>query len=490
MLRLAAIASIFCLALPSFDSARFASLAQDKQDKPKEKPAEDAEELVAAKKGDLTPVYELEATYESVESSEIKLKLEAYQGDLTLVKVAAAGDVVKKGDVILSLDRAPIDKQIAALEHDLRVARATHEKQQADLEIGARGEALALTQAENAFKDAATNLKSFEEVDGKHMVAQVELNVRFLEDALRDQTEELAQLEKMYKSEELTNATSEIVVRRAKRNLERTKLAIDMGKAELGNVKDVKYPQQRQTLAHQIESTKNALESLKAAQTLTRVQREVEAAKAKANLAQLEEQAAKLKRDLEFFAVKAALDGRVYYGQLQHGAWTSEAVTPLLVPGEKLQAGQVLLSVCAPGIRAKADLAETDYFDVVPGLEASVVPAASPDAKHEGTIKAKSMVGALKGPSTSYELRIDFKQPPADLLPGMKGKATVKGKELKDVILIPAAAVAGQTGKCSISVCGKDGKTAPREVTVGKSDGKMTQIKAGLEAGEKVSASK
>src|SRR6185295_16184615 len=344
--------------------------------------------------------------------------------------------------------------------------------------------------ATTAVKDAETSLKSFEEVEGKHMVAQLELNVRFMEDALRDQTEELAQLEKMYKSEELTNATSEIVVRRAKRNLERTKLAIDMGKAELGNVKDVKYPQQRQTLAHQIESTKNALESLKAAQTLTRVQREVEAAKAKANLAQLEEQAAKLKRDLEFFAVKAALDGRVYYGQLQHGAWTSEAVTPLLVPGEKLQAGQVLLSVCAPGIRAKADLAETDYFDVVPGLEASVVPAASPDAKHEGTIKAKSMVGALKGPSTSYELRIDFKQPPADLLPGMKGKATVKGKELKDVILIPAAAVAGQTGKCSISVCGKDGKTAPREVTVGKSDGKMTQIKAGLEAGEKVSAGK
>lgn len=480
MLRLAALASLLCLALP-----------QDKPaEKPKEKPAEEAEELVAAKKGDLTPVYELEATYEAVDSSEIKLKPEAYQGEMTLVKVAAAGDLVKKGDVILTLDRAPIDKQIAALENDLRVAKATNDKTQADLEIGARGEALALTQAENAFKDATTNLKAFEEVEGKHMVAQVELNVRFLEDALKDQVEELAQLEKMYKSEELTNATSEIVVRRAKRNLDRTKLAIDMGKAEAGNVKDVKYPQQRQMLAHQIESTKNALESLKAAQTLTRVQREVEAAKAKATLAQLEEQSAKLKRDLECFGVRAAFDGRVYYGQYQHGAWTSDAVAPLLVPGEKLQAGQVLLTVCGAGTRAKADLAEADYFDVFPGLEASVVPAASPDAKHEGTIKAKSMVGAMKGAATAYELRIDFKQPPADLLPGMKGKATVHGKELKDVVLVPSTAVAGQAGKCTLNVCGKDGKTSSREVTVGKSDGKMTQIKAGLEAGEKVSASK
>jgi RND family efflux transporter MFP subunit len=487
MLRFAALATLALLAFPSFGPA------QDKPEKPaapKEKAAEDAEEAVAAKKGDLTPVYELEATYESVESGELKLKLEAYQGDLTLLKVAAAGDLVKKGDVLLSLDHAPIDKQIAALEHDLKVARATHEKSQADLELGARGETLALTQAETAFKDAATNLKSFEEVEGKHMVAAVELNVKFIEDALRDQTEELAQLEKMYKSEELTNATSEIVVRRAKRNIERTKLAIEMGQAELANVKTVKYPQQRQSLAHQIETTKVALETLKAAQNLSRVQREVEAAKAKTNLAQLEEQMAKLKRDLEIFNLRAPIDGRLYYGQFQHGAWTSEAVTPLLVAGEKLQAGQVLLTVCAPGIRARADLAEADYFDVTPGLDASVVPTASPEAKSEGTVRTKSMVGAMKGPAASYEVRIDFKQPPADLLPGMKGKATVRGKELKDVVLVPSTAVAAANGKCTLTVCSKDGKTSTREVTVGKSDGKMTQIKTGLEAGEKVSAPK
>ena len=36
----------------------------------------------------------------------------------------------------------------------------------------------------------------------------------------------------------------------------------------------------------------------------------------------------------------------------------------------------------------------------------------------------------------------------------------------------------------------KDGKTAPREVTLGKSDGKNTQIKSGLEPGEKVTIPK
>src|SRR5689334_20053753 len=126
MLRLAAVASILILAVP-----------QDKQDKPA--PAkEEAEEAVAAEKGNLTPVYELEATYEATETAEVKLRLEAYQGELSVQKVAAAGDLVKKGDVLLALDRAGIDRQIAAAENDLRVARATLDKAQSDLETGAR----------------------------------------------------------------------------------------------------------------------------------------------------------------------------------------------------------------------------------------------------------------------------------------------------------------------------------------------------------------
>ena len=98
-------------------------------------------------------------------------------------------------------------------------------------------------------------------------------------------------------------------------------------------------------------------------------------------------------------------------------------------------------------------------------------------------------MAAQKGSGSSFELRIDFKESPPDLLPGMKGKATIKGKELKDVVLVPSTAIAAQAGKCTLNVC-KDGKSAPREVTIGKSDGKLTQIKTGLEPGEKVSVQK
>ena len=307
------------------------------------------------------------------------------------------------------------------------------------------------------------------------MVAQVELNVKFMDDALHDQTEEL------------TNATSEIVVRRARRNLERTKTALDMGRAEAINVKSVKYPQMLHNLVHAIEVAKNQLDSVKSLQALSKVQREVESAKSKTALSTLEEQAAKLNKDLAMFAWHAPIDGRVFYGQFQHGTWaTCEQVTPMLTAGEKVQAGQVLITVCGPRTRARAELAEADFFDVGPGLDATVVPAASPDAKSEGTVKTKSLV---KGATAGFELHIEFKEAPQDLLPGMKGKATIKGKELKDVVLVPTTAVASQGAKFTLNVS-KDGKSAPREVTVGKSDGKLTQIKTGLDAGEKVAVPK
>lgn len=461
------------------------SIPQEKSPS-KDKPAEEAEETVAARKGNLTPVFELEATYEPVESSELKLKVEAYQGDLTILKVIPAGEVVQKGTLLLSLDKGPIEKQIAAVENDLRMARANYEKVQADLALGAKADALALTLAQTALRDAEIGLKSFEEVDGKHMLQQVDLSLKFMEDALHDQAEELSQLEKMYKSEELTNATSEIVVRRARRNMDRIKTALEMSRSEAANVKTVKYPQQHSALEHAIDLARNTLDALVAAQGLSKVQREVEAAKAKTALTQLEEQGAKLKRDLENFACYASMPGRVYYGQFQHGAWaTAEQVTAMLATGEKAQAGQVLITVCGTGTRARADLGEADYFDVAPGSEATVTPVAAPEAKSEGTIRTKSFVPAAKGAGSSFEVRIDFKEPPADLLPGMKGKAVIRGQAIKEAVLVPSNAVTSQGGKYTLTVS-KDGKNTPREVTVGKSDGKMTQIKTGLEAGERV----
>jgi multidrug efflux pump subunit AcrA (membrane-fusion protein) len=253
-----------------------------------DKPAPAAEEeVVAAQKGNLTPTLELDVTFESIETAEIKPRMETYQGELMVVKLASAGQAVKKGEPVLVLDRTPIERLIAAAEIDLRVARASLEKAEAEMKLGEKSDALALLQAETAVRDAETTLRAYEEIEGKHYVLQAELQVKYGEDGIKDQQEELDQLLKMYKTESLTNATAEIVVRRTQRALERSKVALEMSRAEYKLAKDVKYPQQRQTHVFGVDTARRSLESLKAQQALSKVQREAELAKAKAAVTQI-----------------------------------------------------------------------------------------------------------------------------------------------------------------------------------------------------------
>ncbi len=442
-----------------------------------------------AKKGTLTPVLELDAAYEAVESLEVRLRFESTSVDAALQRVAAHGEAVKKGDILLALDRGPLERQAAAAEHELRGARAALAKARADLELGAKADALALAQAENAAKDAVAELKLFDEVEGKHLVLNAELSLKQMEDMVSDQQEELAQLEKMYKGEELTSATAEIVVRRARRGLERARVYAAMAREGVEAAK-ARQPQQRRRFSDGVESTRSALAQLKAQQALSAVQRDVEMSKAAATVQQQEENLGKLRRDLEALTVKAPFDGRVFWGQHQNGQWPAlEQAGQALHLGDKPQAGAVLLTLCGAALRARAELPEADYFAADVGASARVAPVAARLRGVDGRVAAKGMAALPRGAAPAFDLRIDLAAPPDDLLPGMKAKATLAGRPLKDIVLVPVAAVTTVGDKHSVKVV-KDGKAAERDVQVGRGDGKSIPVLEGLAEGEAVAVPK
>ncbi len=451
---------------------------------PQEKP--DEPKLHAVKKGKLVPAYALEGTVEAAEAAELKVRAEAASGEFALLRVVPSGSAVKKGDEVLALDPAPFRRQVEAAETELRVARAALAKAAADLELGGRSDALALARAEAEAADAQTALRVFDEVEGKHLVEQAELSVKMNRDRVKDQEEELDQLRKMYKSEELTNATAEIVVRRAERALDQTRTFLRMAEESAVVVRTVKHPQQRRGLQAAVEEEKAALASLKAAHALSLVQREAELAKAKAAAERAEEQLAKLRKDLEASVFRAPFDGRAFYGEFQQGHWPSaEQAAKSLRPGEKLQPGQVYLTVCGLRARVRAELPESGYFDVPAGRPAAVLPAALPGLKLAAEVREKLRVASPKPPGAAFALLVEFAEARTDLLPGMKARVELSGEELRDVLLVPAEALEEAEGKHTVKVS-REGKVEPREVTVGRSDGKQVQVTGGLEAGETI----
>src|SRR5207248_1721524 len=136
-----------------------------------------------------------------------------------------------------------------------------------------------------------------------------------------DQQDELDQLKKLYKNDDLSMDTADIVVKRAVRNLELSKQALKMQEERSEKVKTVTYPQARQRVLDAAKQAEEQLESLKAAQAQVKVLRETGLASAHAAVANTDQKVDELKSDLEKLTVRASADGVVYYGQLVQGTW-------------------------------------------------------------------------------------------------------------------------------------------------------------------------
>src|SRR5262249_48729784 len=147
---------------------------------------------------------------------------------LTVTKVAGHGAAVKKGDSILELEATHYNWAMEAAKNELANARANLKKVEFDGDLAVKQEALSLRMQEDMVKNAEAGVQWFEKVDGPQMLMQQELLVKQLKDSVGDQEDELDQLKKMYQSEELTNATADIVTKRAVRRLEQQRIYAKM----------------------------------------------------------------------------------------------------------------------------------------------------------------------------------------------------------------------------------------------------------------------
>lgn len=450
----------------------------------KEKPAAAEKETCKVEKGTLTLAVDAEGTFETTDPVEIRLRPKAYSGDLTIVAAAAHGARVRPGEVLLQLDPAPLQKLIDAARNELVAAKANLKKAEEDVRLGKESDELALAMAKTELANAETELKWWDEVEGRHMLEGVDLELQATSDNIGDQQDELDQLKKMYKAEELTTATADIVVRRALRGLDRSKVHQKMQVEASRKVKEIDHPSGRQKLLYALDQTREKLALLGVTQEHERVTRQTALVTAQAAAAQAEEHVADLTGDLAGFTVKAPAAGILFYGQLTAGAWQNNDPRALR-PTEKATAQQVLMTLVVPGrMRVKLELPESELFWVKPGMKASVVPVALDELKYDGTCGPAAITGVAGDKGGGFDLVIAL--PPVDerLVPGLKASVHIDIAELKDVLLVPTNTVTH--GKVKVKTA--DGKEEVRAVVVGKSDGQKTEIKEGLHEGDEVIA--
>lgn len=433
-----------------------------------------AETTHVVKKGTLTLEVQTDGVLQAADPFEVKLRFKAYGGSATVLNAAAHGASIHKGDVLLECDPAEINWAIEGAKSALETARAAQKKAQSDLELGAKADATAMRIQEQAVKDAEASVKWWNDVDGPQMLLTADLQVKETRDSLGDQDDELDQLRKMYKSEELTNATADIVLKRAIRRLEQTKVHLKMAEDRREKTKAFDYSVSMRRVADALEQARQQLASLKATQAHSAVQREAALSTAKVALQQAEAKLADLNADQALFSIKAPADGVVIYGQLSEDARS--------LRGEKLTAGQVVVRLITPGkLRMEINLSEPQAFWVEAGMKARVMPVALPLLSYETS--CGTPVGAVRGNPGNFGFQLPLILPPTDtrLLPGMKASVRIQSVA-NDVLLVPVAAVSN--GK--VAIRGKDGKVAEQVVNLGRSDGQSIEVRSGLAIGDEV----
>ena len=100
--------------------------------------------------------------------------------------------------------------------------------------------------------------------------------------------------------------------------------------------------------------------------------------------------------------------------------------------------------------------------------------------------KVSAILPEVNPATRTIKARIELANPGGQLVPGMFATVNFAPAARKDVLLVPSEAVI-QTGKRSVVVVAQgDGKFAPVDVEVGLDSNGQTEIRKGLQAGQKV----
>lgn len=436
-------------------------------------------------RGSLASDIDGQGYFEPDETFDVRIRPKAYAGELKIKAIAPNGAAVKKDDVLLEIDPEAIDKLLAASENETAAAHAALTRAQADAKIGQAQEELALKMQTEATQRAEDEVKWFQTTDGPNILLQADQNVKNWKAAVDDQQDELNELKKMYKADDLTTDTADIVVKRAVRNLENLKVSLKITTDQSDKTRNVTYPARKDVVLEGAKQAEQQLEALKVAQAQSKVLRVTGLAASAAAADAADERLADLKADKEKLTVCAPADGVVLYGQFAGGAFANSDERALR-PGEHIAAQQVVMTFYTPGkLRLHLDLPESKFFQMRPGAAATITPESFPGRKIEGICDAAPAIDVNVPEGGQYVLRyaltISCHDVDPKLVPGMRANVHVHPSDSQIAVLVPKSAVVDG----HVWVKTEDGIEC-RDVTVGKSNDKQMEIKTGLSDGDEI----
>ncbi len=437
--------------------------------------------------------------FEAQRMTEVSIRPKAWAMPLLVERALDLGTPVKKGDILVELDHEKIEKALEDAEVENTLSELALKQAIEELPILVKALPVDLAAAERTKAQADEDLKRFLEIDKAHSIKSADFAVKRSVEYLEYSKEELRQLEKMYRSKDLTEETEEIILRRQRFQVESSEFALKDAELRRDQTLKIDLPRQEERVREMTVKHSIDLEKARATLPLNVNQKRLAVAKLRHDLAKGAERLADLRHDRDAMTVHAPADGLVYYGRCDRGQWPSAAaVAAKLHKGGNIMPDEVFMTIVASrplDVRAAVDEKDLAALTQRAELKGTVTSTFDPTRRLPARL---SSVVPVPHESGKFEavITVEIGQDLAALKPGMACSVKFIPYRKEDALSVPSTAVFEDESDDSVdhyvylAKTDKDGKHPKHKVTTGKTAQSKTEILAGLAEGDEILTSK
>lgn len=397
------------------------------------------------------------------------------------------GSRVQAGDTLVSFETSAIDRKLEDSRKAVESATLALAQSETELKALKDGFPLKLESAKRAARNAADDLAYFTNISRKAQEERALETEKRSRQALENEREELRQLEKMYKADDLTEETEEIILQRQRDSVVSGEFSLRMAEMERKRTLETTLPRQAEEFDSGARQSSIALVKAEAELPRQLTQKEAELATARLAFARQKEDLAKLEADRKKMEpVKALAAGWFYHGAIEDGRWTTGEAVKALVPSGQIAAHRpfaTLVPADSPlGLVAFAEEAVARSLE-----KGQAGPLTLPGREELAVTATVASVAAIPGTDGRYRVDLGVVWPentaPA---PGSSAQVRLIPYENPSALTVPVAALRPVKDGWTVTVKLADGATSPRPVKRGRVSGDQAEILSGVDAGQVV----
>jgi HlyD family secretion protein len=418
---------------------------------------------------------------------EISLDLKSV-ANLRVIESVPHGAVVKEGDVLVRFDTEDLVEQIANSERSLASMRLGLEEAEREAKLAELQMPLDREQAEIAKRHADEDFKFFQEFEKAMSEKANDQRLKSTKDSVDYTAEELRQLEKMYKADDLTEESEEIVLRRARDDLARSLFGLEQTELTYKRAKELMLPRaaRDQENAHRLAEI--AFERFQLTFPLAQEKRVQALAKQKRDFEKAVKDHAALTQDLKSAVVHAPKEGIVYYGTVTAGKWSplAEARAKLKKHGA-VGPHDVFMTIVRPNsLEIVGAVAEADVAKLRVGATGRITPNAFKQDRVNVVVKSISNIPVADG---TFDVSFELGQTELPLVAGMTGSIKLVTYFNPRAMLVPTKLIYTDESDDQVQfvyVLSEDNKPIKKTVETGVVQGENTEIRTGIDSTAKV----